>query len=224
MPTTLLLLGLGWTLALNVFRRPLEATQLLAQGFDVAFVGGILPLSFFEQLEHFIHLLEGLAQRRDHFHHIVDTFANGVLLGRAEIARGRWGLGLAALVSFLTRRQRSGRARFNRGGRSRLFRRFHIRRGGKESLLTAGHLADILGLGFGRVGSVAFVRGHFAGGFVGVGFVILFRRARGGIRRRRRFTRGSGARSTTATAAAAASTGTAAAGCRRTLGRRRGRC
>jgi hypothetical protein len=93
--------GLG-TLARNVLRRTVEPAQLLAQRFDLALVGGLLALGQFEQLEDFVELIQRLAERRDHGHHLVDGLANRfrmrrlggarrrTLLARADVLRPAW--------------------------------------------------------------------------------------------------------------------------------------
>jgi len=113
------------TLALAFLRRTLEAPQLLPQHFDIARVRGALALRFLNQFEHLIHLLERLAQRRDHFHHFVDGFANrvrrsglkGTRRGRRQVPRRR------ALVPRRRRGRFAGFGNLTRG----LVRHFHLR-------------------------------------------------------------------------------------------------
>lgn len=79
--------------ALNFLGRALEAAQLLAQGFNFAFVCGGLAFSFLEQFENLIELIERFAQCGDHAHHVIDGTANGRgkrRLGRWNGARRRW--------------------------------------------------------------------------------------------------------------------------------------
>lgn len=150
MTAALLRRWLRRTLTLEVFRWTLEPAHLLAQRFDVALVGGLLPLGFLQQLEHFIHLLERLAQSRDHLHDVIDALANGFLLGRAEIAgRRRWRR-LATLMAFFARWRRWGRfAHFCRRSGRWWFSWFHIGPGRKEGFFSTGNLTDLLD--FGRV-------------------------------------------------------------------------
>ena len=54
--------GLLGTLALHLFRRTLKAAQLLAQGFDLALVCGLLALRLFEKLQHLVHQIHRLAK------------------------------------------------------------------------------------------------------------------------------------------------------------------
>jgi hypothetical protein len=76
-------------LTLNVLRRTAEAAQLLAQRFDLALVGGLLALGQFEQLQHFVELIERLAERRDDFHHFIDGLVNRLGMRRLGGTRGR---------------------------------------------------------------------------------------------------------------------------------------
>jgi hypothetical protein len=78
-------------LTLNVLRRTVEAAQLLAQRFNLPLVGGLLAFSQFKQLQHFIELIERFAERRDHFHHLIDGLVNRFGMRRLGWARGRWG-------------------------------------------------------------------------------------------------------------------------------------
>ena len=64
------------TLTLNVLWRTAEAAQLLAQCIDLPFVGSLLALGQFEQLQHFIKLIDRFTERRDDLHHFIDGLAN----------------------------------------------------------------------------------------------------------------------------------------------------
>lgn len=64
-------------LALAFLRRMVEATQLLSQSVNLAFVGGLLSFRFFEQFQHFIELIERVPQRRDDGHDFVNCLADG---------------------------------------------------------------------------------------------------------------------------------------------------
>ena len=77
-------------LALNLFGRTLEAPERLAQGFYFALVGGLLALGLLEQFQQFIELVQGIAQRRDDFHDLVDGFSHGCGLGRSKVAKRAW--------------------------------------------------------------------------------------------------------------------------------------
>ena len=63
MPAVLLGLLLRWTRTLNLLRRTLETAELLAQRFDLAFVGGLLTFGFLEQFEQLVELIERFPQR-----------------------------------------------------------------------------------------------------------------------------------------------------------------
>jgi hypothetical protein len=56
---------------------PLELPQGAAQGFNFAFVRQLLAVGQFHQLQHLVHLLEGLAQGRHHFGDFFDGLADG---------------------------------------------------------------------------------------------------------------------------------------------------
>ena len=60
----------------QILRRTAEAAQLLAQRFDLALVGGLLALGQFEQLQHFVELIERFTERSDDFHHFIDGLVN----------------------------------------------------------------------------------------------------------------------------------------------------
>ena len=64
-------------LALDFLRWTVEAAQLLAQGFDFPFVGGLLALGQFQQLQHFVELIQRLAKGRDDLHHFIDGLVDG---------------------------------------------------------------------------------------------------------------------------------------------------
>jgi hypothetical protein len=57
--------------------RTVEATQLLPQGFNLAFIGGRLSLRFLEQFQHLIELIERVAQRGDDGHDLVNRIVDG---------------------------------------------------------------------------------------------------------------------------------------------------
>jgi len=67
----------GRALALNFLRRTVEAAQLLAQRFNLLFVGGLLALGQFEQLQHFVELIQRLTKGRDDLHHFIDGLVDG---------------------------------------------------------------------------------------------------------------------------------------------------
>ena len=76
----------------DLFGRPVESAQLLAQRFDFALVGGLLPIRFLQQLKHFVHFVDGLAQRGQDLHDFVDGLLDGFGLSRLKSARGKAGL------------------------------------------------------------------------------------------------------------------------------------
>jgi hypothetical protein len=76
-------------LALDLLRRTVEAAQLLAQGFDLPFVSGLLALSQLEQLQHFVELIQRLAKGRDDLHYLIDGLVDG--FGFRGMRRARWG-------------------------------------------------------------------------------------------------------------------------------------
>ena len=82
---------MGRALALNLLGRTLKAAQLLAQRFDLPFVGGLLALGQFEQLQHFVELIQRLAKGRDDLHHFIDGLVDG--FGFRGMRRARWGCG-----------------------------------------------------------------------------------------------------------------------------------
>ena len=63
MTAVLLRLLLRRTRALNLLRRTLKTAELLAQRLNLALVGGLLPLGFFEQFEQLVELVERFPQR-----------------------------------------------------------------------------------------------------------------------------------------------------------------
>jgi hypothetical protein len=75
------------TVALDFFRGPLKAPQLLAQRVDLALVGGLLPLGFLEHFQHLIELIQRFTQGRDDMHHLINRLADGRRLRGA----GWWG-------------------------------------------------------------------------------------------------------------------------------------
>jgi hypothetical protein len=83
-------------LALEFLRHTLESPECLAERFDLAFVGGLLALRFFEEFQQFVELFQRVPQRGNDLHDFVDGPAHGRGLGWFEIARWTGGM------SFLT--------------------------------------------------------------------------------------------------------------------------
>jgi hypothetical protein len=155
------------TWAWNLLRRTVEAAQLLAQRFDFPFIGGLLALRQFEQLEDFIELIERLAERRNHRHYFVNGLANGFRmrrLGGARRWRRRTVLARAGVLRF---------AGFPTGF-GRLVRNFDVGGGGEELFVV---IASSLSEGrFGRRGGGFGAFGRRLGVFGGLDRGILRRR------------------------------------------------
>jgi hypothetical protein len=83
-------------LAGHVLGRTMEPPQLLAQRFDFALVGGLLALGQFQQFEHFIELVERLAERGNDLHHFIDGLADGLGMRRLGRAGRGWRRALLA--------------------------------------------------------------------------------------------------------------------------------
>ena len=83
------LLRLGRPLPLDFFHRAVEPAQLLAQRVEFPLVGGFLPLSFLQQFEDLVELVDGFAERGDDGHDVINGLMNRGGLGGLEGARRR---------------------------------------------------------------------------------------------------------------------------------------
>jgi hypothetical protein len=73
--------------ALDFVGRPMKPAQLLAKRFNLSFVRRFLALRFLEQLQQFIHLVDGFAESRKHDHDLIDGQLDG--FGRGGLQRTR---------------------------------------------------------------------------------------------------------------------------------------
>ncbi len=69
-------LRVGRAVPLTLVRRAMEAAQLLAQRFDIAFIRCLLSFGLFQHFQDLVQLFERLAQRSDDLHDLVDGFVN----------------------------------------------------------------------------------------------------------------------------------------------------
>lgn len=109
------------TRALNFLWWTLEAAKLLTKSLDLALVGGLLALGFFEKFEELVQLIERLAQCGDDLHHFVHGFANGRRLCGLKRAHRQLLRLRRAFLTFLAHRRRTLFALLNNRFGMRLF-------------------------------------------------------------------------------------------------------
>ena len=109
--------------ASDLMNRPLKTPERLAQGFNFAFVGRLLPFRFLDQLEQFIQRLDGIAQAAEHGLSFLDGLTDGGRFSGLKGWRIMWGhranvalLRGALLATFLATRRFRGRIK-RLGGR-----------------------------------------------------------------------------------------------------------
>ena len=70
---------------------PVQLPQAAAQGFDFLLIGRLLPLGQFEGFQHFLHVVQGAAERLDDVVDLFDRFLDSHGLRGLPLPDWRWG-------------------------------------------------------------------------------------------------------------------------------------